>query len=88
MKINVRGVVAFVAGAVLGGLTATHFANKRCEKEKAAYALELHRTYSAILEESGVTSSTIGETVVNETAVDETVSVPVSKVITDRKSVV
>lgn len=82
MKINVRGVVMFVAGAVLGGLAATHFANKRCEKEKAAYALELHRTYSAILEESGVTSNVIGETVVNETPVDETVSVPVSKVIT------
>lgn len=82
MKINVRGVVTFVAGALLGGLAATHFANKRCEKEKAAYALELHRTYSAILEESGVTSNAIGETVVDETPVDEVVKVPVSKVIT------
>ena len=82
MKINVRGVVTFIAGAVLGGVAATHFANKRCEKEKAAYALELHRTYSAILEESGVTSSVVGETVVNETPVDEAVTVPVSKVIT------
>lgn len=82
MKFNVRGVVTFVAGAVLGGLAATHIANKRCEREKAAYALELHRTYSAILEESGVTSSVIGDAVVNEKPVDEVVNVPVSKVIT------
>lgn len=82
MKFNVRGVVAFVAGAVMGGLAATHLANKRCEKEKAAYALELHRTYSAILEESGIASGIVGEPLVNETPIDEGVNVPVSKVVT------
>ena len=82
MKINIRGAVTFIAGAILGGAVANHFANKRCEREKAAYALELHRTYSAILEESGVTSNVAGVTVVDETPVDEAVSVPVSKVIT------
>lgn len=82
MKINIRGVATFIAGAIFGGAAATHFANKRCIREKAAYALELHRTYSAILEESGIASNVAGETVVNETPVEETVKVPVTEVTT------
>lgn len=71
MRFKVSGVVAFIAGAITGGLVASKIAKKQCEKDKAAYALELHRTYSAILEESGVAAFPASEEVVSEEIVEE-----------------
>lgn len=71
MRIKVSGVVAFIAGAITGGLVASKIAKKQCEKDKAAYALELHRTYSAILEESGIATFPSSEEVVSEAFVEE-----------------
>ena len=71
MRIEASGVVAFVAGAITGGLVASKIAKKQCEKDKAAYAVELHRTYSAILEENGITAFPAYEEVVSEEPVEE-----------------
>lgn len=78
MRIKASGVVAFVAGAITGGLVASKIAKKQCEKDKAAYALELHRTYSAILEENGIATFPASEEVVSEEPVEavEVVSKP------------
>lgn len=76
MRIKVSGIVAFVAGAITGGLVASKIAKKRCEKDKAAYAIELHRTYSAILEENGIATFPASEEVISEEPVeaDEAIS--------------
>lgn len=71
MRIKAHGVIAFVAGAITGGLVASRIAKKQCEKDKAAYALELHRTYSAILEENGITAFPASEEVISEEPVEE-----------------
>lgn len=71
MRIKVPGVVAFVVGAVTGGLVASKIAKKQCEKDKAAYALELHRTYSAILEENGIAAFPTYNEVISEEPVEE-----------------
>jgi hypothetical protein len=71
MRIKASCIVAFVAGAITGGFVATKIAKKQCEKDKAAYALELHRTYSAILEENGVATFPASEEVVSEEPVEE-----------------
>ena len=78
MRIKVSGIVAFVAGAITGGLVASKIAKKRCEKDKAAYAIELHRTYSAILEENGIATFPASEEVISEDPVeaDEVVTKP------------
>lgn len=78
MRIKASGVLAFVAGAITGGLVASKIAKKRCEKDKAAYALELHRTYSAILEENGIATFPASEEVISEEPVeaDEVISKP------------
>ena len=78
MRIKVFGIVAFVAGAITGGLVASKIAKKRCEKDKAAYAIELHRTYSAILEENGIATFPASEEVISEDPVeaDEVVTKP------------
>lgn len=71
MRIKASGIVAFVAGAITGGLVASKIAKKQCEKDKNAYALELHRTYSAILEENGIAAFPASEVVVSEEPVKE-----------------
>lgn len=71
MRIKASGVVAFVAGAITGGLVASKIAKNQCEKDKAAYAVELHRTYSAILEENGIAAFPASEEDVSEVAVEE-----------------
>ena len=71
MRIKASSVVAFVAGAITGGFVATKIAKKQCEKDKAAYAVELHRTYSAILEENGIASFPAPEEVISEEPVEE-----------------
>lgn len=78
MRIKASGVLAFVAGAITGGLVASKIAKKRCEKDKAAYALELHRTYSAILEENGIATFPASEEIISEEPVeaDEVISKP------------
>lgn len=71
MRIKASGIVAFVAGAITGGLVASKIVKKQCEKDKAAYAVELHRTYSAILEENGIAAFPASEEVVSEEPVEE-----------------
>jgi hypothetical protein len=71
MRIKVPGIVAFIAGAVTGGLVTSKIVKKQCEKDKAAYAVELHRTYSAILEENGIAAFPASEAVVSEEPVEE-----------------
>lgn len=71
MRIKVPGVVAFIAGAVTGGLVASKIAKKQCEKDKAAYAIELHRTYSMILEENGIAAFPASSEAISEEPVEE-----------------
>jgi hypothetical protein len=71
MRIKAPGIVAFVAGAITGGLVASKIVKKQCDKDKAAYAVELHRTYSAILEENGIAAFPASEEIVSEEPVEE-----------------